>query len=236
MDIDDKYKVAFEVAGPLAMFTRPDTGGTPTSYPVPTWSAAKGLLESIAFFADGAASMFPTKVEVCRKIGDKGGRVNFQRYTSNYGGPLRKSSLFKKGLIPGGSSMQVFATVLYDVCYRVHGVVVGSPQVKHNPKHHLQDLFYRRLKRGQCFRTPCLGWSEFTCSYWGPFRDELTETDNALSVEIPSMLLGMWSVPSNGKYAPVFCQNVRIAEGVLEYPPYREQVLRPDGRETPDAE
>ncbi|MGA7992375.1 MAG: CRISPR-associated protein Cas5 [Thermoanaerobaculia bacterium] len=34
-----------EVAGPLAMFTRPDTGGTPTSYPLPTWSAAKGILE-----------------------------------------------------------------------------------------------------------------------------------------------------------------------------------------------
>jgi CRISPR-associated protein Cas5d len=29
----DKYEIAFEVAGPAAMFARPDTGGTPTSYP-----------------------------------------------------------------------------------------------------------------------------------------------------------------------------------------------------------
>ena len=49
------YPVSFEIAGPAAMFVRPDTGGTPTSYPVPTWSSAKGLFESIAFFADGAA-------------------------------------------------------------------------------------------------------------------------------------------------------------------------------------
>lgn len=55
------YKVAFEVAGPLAMFARPDTGGTPTSYVAPTWSAAKGL--SIAFFNDGAAWICPRKVE-----------------------------------------------------------------------------------------------------------------------------------------------------------------------------
>ncbi len=35
-----EYKVSMEIAGPAAMFTRPDTGGTPTSYPAPTWSAA----------------------------------------------------------------------------------------------------------------------------------------------------------------------------------------------------
>lgn len=47
------YEVQFEIAGPAAMFARPDTGGTPTSYPAPTWSAAKGLFESVAFFVDG---------------------------------------------------------------------------------------------------------------------------------------------------------------------------------------
>jgi CRISPR-associated protein Cas5d len=74
-----KSQVAFEVAGQAAMFARPDTGGTPTSYPVPTWSAAKGLFESIAFFADGLAWICPTKVEVCRIVGETGGRAHFQR-------------------------------------------------------------------------------------------------------------------------------------------------------------
>jgi CRISPR-associated protein Cas5d len=49
------YCVEMEVAGAAAMFARPDTGGTPTSYAVPTWLAAKGLLASIAFLSDGAA-------------------------------------------------------------------------------------------------------------------------------------------------------------------------------------
>jgi hypothetical protein len=35
------------------MFARPDTGGTPTSYPVPTWSACKGVFESIAMLVEG---------------------------------------------------------------------------------------------------------------------------------------------------------------------------------------
>ncbi len=216
--MDKPYEVQFEVAGPAAMFARPDTGGTPTSYPVPSWSAAKGLFESIAFFTNGAAWICPTKVEVCRPAGDLGGRVHFQRYATNYGGPLRKASLFNKGAISGGSSMQLFATILRDVCYRLNGVVVGPRwEGPINPRHHLQDLFNRRLMRGQCFRTPCLGWSEFTCSYWGPYRQGKTEVDTALSLEIPSMLLCVWDNPLAGSYRPRFDQNVRIVDGVLEY-------------------
>lgn len=213
-----KYEVAFEVAGPAAMFARPDTGGTPTSYPLPTWSAAKGLFESIAFFADRAAWICPKRVEVCRRVGESGGSVNFQRYTTNYGGPLRKGNLFNKGTNLGGSSMQLFATILSDVCYRLYGAVVSSERKEqNNPKHHLQALFYRRLKRGQCFHVPFLGWSEFPCSYWGPFREGMTEVDTSLSSEIPSMLLGVWDSPLCGRYAPRFWQNVNITDGVLEY-------------------
>lgn len=238
-----KYQIAFEVAGPAAMFSRPDTGGTPTSYPVPTWSAAKGIFESIAFLADGAAWVCPTRVEVCRPVGDAGGRIRFQRYTTNYGGPLRKKALFSSGVAAGGSSMQLFATILTDVCFRIHGTIIGpKSQGKVNAKHYLQDLFNRRLKQGRCFRTPCLGWSEFTCSYWGPFRSmknadgsenvawrkrcerfgqdfaDVTEVDTDLEVEIPSMLQSMWSSGMNGCYAPEFRQDVQIESGVLVYP------------------
>jgi CRISPR-associated protein Cas5d len=208
-----EYQISFEVAGTAAMFARPDTGGTPTSYPVPTWSAAKGLFESIAFFADGAAWICPTRVEVCRRVGEQGGQIQFQRYTTNYGGPLRKTDQIGKG-----TNMQFFATIVSDVCYRLHGIVVNSRWKERNdPGHHLRDLFNRRLRQGRCFRTPCLGWSEFLCSYWGPIREGLTEVDTALSTEIPSMLLGIWSGPTCGRYAPEFLQNVKVTEGVLKY-------------------
>lgn len=114
--------------------------------------------------------------------------------------------------------MQLFATILSDVCYRLHGIVVSPDrQGCVNPRHHLKDLFDRRLKRGQCYRTPYLGLSEFTCSYWGPFREKVTEVDRSLTLEIPSMLLGVWNTPSGGQYAPVFCQNIRIVDGELNY-------------------
>lgn len=211
-------EVRMEIAGPLAMFTRPDTGGTPTSYPVPTWSAAKAIFESIAFFKDGRAWICPVKVEVCRRVNEPGGQLRFQRYTTNYGGPLRKGSLFGTGVAQGGSSMQLFATVLSDVCYRLHGLVQGvRPANGTNPRHHLEEVFTRRLSQGQCFRTPCLGWSEFTCSYWGPFRESLIEVDTALSLEVPSMLFGVWDSPQHGEYEPAYVHNARVEAGVLRY-------------------
>ena len=205
------------------MFARPDTGGTPTSYPAPTWSAAKGIFESIAFLADGAAWICPTKVEICRPKGQSDGRVRFQRYTTNYGGPEREAAIRKAGITSGGSSMQLFATVLSGVCYRLHAQVLASVRGAINRRHHLQDLFNRRLLRqGRCYRTPCLGWSEFTCSYWGAFRDALTEVDDALTIEIPSMLTAVWDKPVSGlplefRYAPHFAQGRRIEKGVLTY-------------------
>lgn len=230
-----KYGVELEVAGRLGMFARPDTGATPTSYPVPPWSAAKAILESIAFFADGQAWFCPTKVEVCRRVGTRGGSVRYQRYTTNYGGPLRKATLFQKGLTPGGSSMQVFATVLIDVCYRIYAEVEGPPgSGSRNPRHHLQDLFQRRLKQGRCHRTPCLGWSEFTCEYWGPFRHGVTEVDDALNLMIPSMLLGMWSRATQGSLEPQFVQNVKIQQGRLEYV-VPENGTNNEAEETPGA-
>ena len=42
------YSVSLEIAGPAAMFARPDTGSTPISYPAPTYSAAKGIFEAVA--------------------------------------------------------------------------------------------------------------------------------------------------------------------------------------------
>lgn len=51
----ESYRIVMEIAGPFAMWARPDTGSTPTSYPIPTWSVAKGILEAIAFFRNGRA-------------------------------------------------------------------------------------------------------------------------------------------------------------------------------------
>lgn len=81
----NQYKAQLEVAGPLAMFSRPDTGGTPTSYPAPTRSAAKAIFESIAMLRSGSAWIRPVHVELCKLVGSVGGEIKYQQYTTNHG-------------------------------------------------------------------------------------------------------------------------------------------------------
>jgi CRISPR-associated protein Cas5d len=113
--------------------------------------------------------------------------------------------------------MQVFATAPADVCYRIHAEIRGAHIGRgRNPRHHLQDLFFRRLKQGRCHKTPALGWSEFTCDYWGAFRPAF-EIDDMLDVEIPSMLSSVWDRAHDGAYDCRFEQSVRVSKGVLTY-------------------
>lgn len=199
---EKNYEVCFEIAGPAAMFTRPDTGAAPVSYPAPTYSAAKGMFESIVRIK--SAFIKPTKVDICAPI-------HYHRYTNNYHGPLRKS---------GTDNFQLFATILTNVCYRIYGVVeeLNSPNsdevITTNHLHLLQDKFIKRLRNGRWYHVPCLGWKEFTPSYVGEFR-EGTKVEKSIEQIIPSMLFSVFAGP--GKYAPTYKQEVRIKKGVLNY-------------------
>ena len=57
------YSISLEISGPTAMWTRPDTGDAPVSYPAPTYAAVKGIFESIVWLK--SAEVVPTRVEIC---------------------------------------------------------------------------------------------------------------------------------------------------------------------------
>lgn len=213
--MQNSYNIELEIAGPSAMWTRPDTGDTPVSYLAPTYSAAKGILESVCWLK--SAEVRPMYVEICEL-------PMWHTYTTNYGGPLRKSDSVKRG-----NSFQLLATVLINVRYRIYaeaisvdhaGVVSDQSRVyqqaKINGAHAYQDMFRRRLAKGQWYSTPCLGWKEFVPNYVGPLRpgSKPCEQVNAC---LPSMLHSVFSKPSHGCYRPAFRQNVEIRKGVLHY-------------------
>src|SRR5581483_9357447 len=80
----------------------------------------------------------------------------------------------------------------------------------------LQEIFQRRLEKGQWLTCACLGWSEFVPSYLGPLRPE-TQVEKSLHLTVPSMLHSVFDRPVDGKVAPYFRQNVKIRAGVLDY-------------------
>jgi CRISPR-associated protein Cas5d len=194
--------IALEVAGPAAMFTRPDTGATPISYPVPTYSAAKGMFEAVLRRTN--IYIRPTRVEICKP-------VRYERYITNYGGPLRKPAQ-----ITGNNNYQLIATILVDVHYRIYAEVKEkkrSGQRKMDYAGEFKKEFDHRLENGQTFYTPCLGWKEFVPSYVGSLRPE-TKPDENVKMAIPSLLHSMWE---RHKLRPAFKQNVEVEAGVMFY-------------------
>jgi len=213
--MEKAYEVSFEIAGPTAMWTRSDTGATPISYPVPPWSAAKGLFESISRLKN--AVIIPTAVEICAPI-------VFHDYTTNYGGPLRKDESIRHG-----NSFQHKATVLINVCYRLYAKIEDFKYVPKTLKeagqlaevnscHYGQERFNRRLFRGQFHDTPCLGWREFVPDYIGQFRNN-TKVQTSINEVLPSFLYAVYDQDA-GVRSPRYAQSEhgrRIEKGRLEY-------------------
>lgn len=191
-----EYLVSMEIAGRFAMFTRPDSGSAPVSYPVPTRSAAQGIFDSVQRFRN--ARIRPTKVEICSPI-------RYMAWTRNYSGPFT---------LKGGTE-QTRSQILTDVCYRLYGKAVQTgPTIDGiNARHYLSHRFNRFIKQRRSARYPCLGWKSFGCHYFGPFREGITvQTD--IDMTIPSLLDEIWR---NDEFNPVFKQNVIIKNGVLDY-------------------
>ena len=206
-----------EIAGNTAIWTRPDCGDSPCSYPAPTYSAVRGIFESILW--GPAVIVIPRKVELCTI-------PQYHSYVTNYGGPLRSSTSIKTG-----NNYQMFATVLIDVCYRLYADVVTNPDKEAMPKsarewdkkttspgHAYQEIFNRRLRRGQSYSTLCLGWSEFTPSYFGPFRETSRVCTELTDIHIPSMLRGVFQSGYNSDFQAVYDTDLSIHKGVLTYP------------------
>jgi len=213
-----KYPVSFEIEGPAAMFSRPDTGAAPVSYPVPTWSACKAMFESVArgCFRKGdppAAFFCPDSVEVWRPI-------RFEKYVTNYRGPLRKGEQIKKG-----ASYQLPATILVDICYRISGHCIPLPSARGggvNAAHALQEMFLRRLAKGLSKYPPSLGWKEFLPNYFGPLREPTSTPESPalqkdLNMLLPAFLLSVWDTPVAGNYQPIFAE-LEIKKGVVHFP------------------
>lgn len=211
------YRVSMEIAGNTAIWTRPDSGDSPCSYPAPTYSAVRGLFESILW--GPAVVVIPRKAELCAI-------PQYQSYTTNYGGPLRKDATIRSG-----NHYQLYATVLTDVCYRLYADVIPNPKKATlppraqawdrnttSPGHAYREMFYRRLKRGQSYATLALGWSEFTPSYVGMFRDSTRVCNDLPDISIPSMLRGVFQDGYASDYRAVYDTNLCIHNGVLRYP------------------
>jgi len=216
-----------EVEGRFAMFTNPSTGSAPTSFPFPTPTALKGLVETICYVPQVIFRV--TELHVCKPV--EYAEFGFNSTVSH----LKKDEHISKDNLTDGNTLQRRLTVLRDVVYHVFGyfenlsefeirnIRIPEKYSRTNHAHAVQEIFNRRLKRGSYTHPPFLGNKKFSCSYSGPIRrneegKQLYSPCPDVNVVIPFMPKSVFDKVQLGtRVEPSFIQNVRAINGVVDF-------------------
>lgn len=237
------------IQGDYALFTRPEMKVERVSYDVPTPSALEGLLKSIywkpaiRYVIDEIVVYNPIKFtnvrrnEVAIKISDSKVKSQMNGKSSN---KEEKSPIIYTS--DNGVRSQRASMILKDVKYgvRFHFELTGLKSERDDDdreKHY--NIILRRLSKGQCFRQPCLGCSEFPVK-----KIELVENFNfdeiheslKGDVDLGFMLYGLkfqdGGIPINKDWKnPVFSDNAdalyyrpHMVDGVIHVCDYRRNI------------
>lgn len=146
-------EVCLEVWGDLACFTFPYTKVERQSSPVPTPSAARGILSSI--YAKPAEFYWQvTQIEVLNPI----------RYISFQRNEVKSTVSGKTILYTDEDRTQRQTQALKDVRYRITARICPRPEYSGSLEQ-LRCQALRRIQGGKAFMQPCLGMREFVCYF-----------------------------------------------------------------------
>lgn len=160
------YGFKILVEGDYACFTRPEFKVERVSYDVPTPGAMEGMLKSV--YWKPAIRYVVDRIIVFRPINFMNIRRNEVKSKVLYSAV--KSQMSGKGGDPciytSDNRSQRAAMVLKNVKYGVefHFELTGlrsEVETEAEPEKKHYNIIKRRLEKGQFFRTPCLGCSEF---------------------------------------------------------------------------
>jgi CRISPR-associated protein Cas5d len=212
--MNDAYPpLAVKVWGDLACFTRPEMKVERVSYPVPTPSAARGILEAIFW-----KPQFFWRVEEIWVLNE----IRYVSFVRNEVRDRQSERAAANWARNGGgydattdqTRTQRHTLALRDVAYLIRAQVMVKPGVEADVAK-FRDQFRRRVQAGRCFAQPYLGCREFT-AFFGP--PDGTERPIARTEDLGAMLLDLdYAADGSGRGTPRFFQ-ARLQAGVLRVP------------------
>jgi CRISPR-associated protein Cas5d len=198
------------VWGDFACFTRPEMKVERVTYPIPTPSAARGILEAIFW-----KPQFKWRIEeiwVLKPIN----YFSLLRNEVNSKASKRAASGWEKrggGYVATADRAQRHTLALRDVDYVIRARMELAPGVTDHPAK-FRDQFRRRVRKGRCFFRPYLGCREFAARFAEPSGDE---QPIAQSMGVGRMLYDL-DYESDGRGAPYFFM-AQLENGILHVPP-----------------
>ena len=237
------------VAGDFACFTRPENKAERTSYPMPTPSAARNILDAICFKPE--MRWIVTSVSLARHprstaqtpalpqtIALKRNEVQSTIGPNSVSAWMRDTSTYRPlaagaGADTDGTPRMTMA--LKNVAY----IIEAYPHIFHanggeNTPQKYVAMFERRAAKGQCFSQPYLGCREFAAEFrLAADQDEVVRVLHPADPEglpLGRMLYDIAVTPAGRK--PVFFE-ARLKDGVMDTRPdvvlhdktLREEVL-----------
>ncbi len=165
----DTKRIHLRVWGDLACFTRPEMKVERVSYPVPTPSATRGILEAILYKPQFRWRVY--RIAVRRPIKFLSFRRNEVKSVANSRKP--------KPILAEDDRTQRNTLALRDVDYVIEAGIelnrlanqprkeppdIDEPQDEDNLGKYY-GMFRRRTEKGQCFTQPCFGCREFPANF-----------------------------------------------------------------------
>jgi len=205
--------LAGRIWGELACLTRPELKVERVTYPVPTPSAVRGILEAIfwkpQFFWKIATIAVLTPIRYFsifrNEANDKQSFHAAQGWLKN-GGNYRIDEARNRA--------QRHTLALREVDYLITAQIVLRADVTDDPAKY-RDQFRRRVHNGRCFSTPYFGCREFPASF-GP--SDGTERPIELTENLGPMLFDLdYESDNSGRGVPRFFA-ARLETGVLWVP------------------
>lgn len=239
------YGFKIIVEGDYACFTRPELKVERVSYDVPTPGALEGMLKSIywkpsiRYVVDRIVVLNPINFMNIRRNEVKT-KVAYSDVRRNMRGQTRDLSVYTSEVRSQRASM-VLKNVKYGIEF--HFELTGLKcDEETNPENKHFNIIKRRLEKGQCFRTPCLGCSEFPVRKIELVDDfDIDRIDSEISetgdLDLGYMLYGLkfedggnpvnndWRAPKFSDRAEALYYRPHMVGGVIDVRKYREDTI-----------
>ena len=236
------YGFKIIVEGDYACFTRPELKVERVSYDVPPPGALEGMLKSIywkpaiRYVIDRIILFHPIDLMNIRRneVKDK---VLYSSVKNQMNGKVADPCIYTSESRSQRASM-VLKNVRYGVAFHFELTGLRDEEESDAENKHY-NILKRRLEKGQCFRTPCLGCSEFPVK-----KIEIVDAfdENEISDQIKAMgdvdlgfmsyrvsfadqgrpINGDWENPKFSDQASTIYYRPHMVNGVIDVERYRE--------------
>jgi CRISPR-associated protein Cas5d len=209
--------VQVRISGELACFTRPEAKVERVSYPMPTPSAARNILDSICWRPE--MRWIVTSISLLKPIrylSVKRNEVQSKISPASVKSWMEEPSKYEP--LAAGAGANTDGTprnslLLRDVAYLIEAYPIVFNRTGDNTPMKYAAMLERRVEKGQCFQRPSLGCREFAADFRQPSDNDKVEPINE---DLGRMLYEIVFRPE-GNRAVFF--NAKLVNGVLDTRP-----------------